>query len=360
MDRSTYDCIVSRPPLPTARRRRIDATIAQLRALLPPDWTVGNVRQEGDVTVLRIADASGTESAVSMVTTDRLEPREVRGMWLPTDEWRLVSVDWLSERSRDLLRERRASYIDRTGNVELRLGRPGLYIRTEGAARDPDPKPSKAPSLRGPRAWALLRTLVEVRSPYTAGDLAAALGLDDGYVSRMLQVLADELVIERAPRGPVTSTEWEPLLRKITATYSLLDANTTSTWIAAAGPDRLVDDLSRLRVGRWAATGSFVASAISPVAAPEMAVVYTGDAERLAKAARLLPAKTGANVVLAEPYDPIVFSRGQDTDGVRSVSIAQAAIDCLTGPGRMPAEGEALLAWMRRNESRWRASSLKA
>ena len=346
--------------MPAARRRRIDATIAQLRALLPLDWAVGAVGQQGDVTLLRIVDPVGTESALPLLTTDRLEPRDVRGMWLPPDESALVSVDWLSERSRDLLRERRASYIDRTGNVEIRLSLPGLYIRTEGAARDPDPKPTKAPSLRGPRAWALLRTLVEVRPPYTAGDLAAALGLDDGYVSRMLQVLADELIIERASRGPVTSAEWEPLLRKITATYSLLDANTTSTWIAAAGPDRLIDDLSGLSVGRWAVTGSFVASAISPVAAPEMAVIYTEDAERLAKAARLLPAKTGANVVLAQPYDPIVFERGQDTNGVRSVSIAQAAIDCLTGPGRMPAEGEALLAWMRRNEPRWRAAELTA
>lgn len=346
--------------MPAARRRRIDATIAQLHALLPPGWSVAAVGQEGDVTILRVADPGGTEGALPLLTTDRLEPRDIRGMWLPPDESALVSAGWLSERSRNLLRERGASYIDRTGNVEIRLSRPGLYIRTEGDTRDPNPKPSKAPSLRGPRAWAMLRTLAEVRPPYTAGDLAAVLGVDDGYVSRMLQVLADELVIERAPRGPVTAAEWEPLLRKITATYSLLDANTTSTWIAAAGPDRLVDDLAGLRVGRWAVTGSFVASAISPVAAPEMAVIYTEDAERLAKVARLLPAKTGANVVLAEPYDPIVFDRGQDTDGVRSASIAQAAIDCLTGPGRMPAEGEALLTWMRRNEPRWRASSLTA
>ena len=88
--------------------------------------------------------------------------------------------------------------------------------------------------------------------------------------------------------------------------------------------------------------------------------MYTDDAERLATAARLLPAKTGANVVLLQPYDPIVFQRGGSTEGVRSVSVAQAAIDCLTGPGRMPAEGEALLAWMRRNEPRWQASDLRA
>jgi hypothetical protein len=358
LDRLRYSSIVSRPPAPATRRRQIDATIAQLRALLPPDWSVSAVGQEGDVTLLRMTDPGGIDGALPLLTTDRLEPREVRGLWLPAEDSALVSVDWLSERSRDLLRERATSYIDRTGNVEIRLSRPGLYIRTEGAMRDPDPKPSKAPSLRGPRAWALLRTLAEVRPPYTAGDLASALALDDGYVSRMLQVLADELLIERAPRGPVTSTEWEPLLRKITTSYSLLDANTASTWIAAAGPARLVGDLPRLRVGRWAVTGSFVASAISPVAAPEMAVVYTEDAERLAKAARLLPAKTGANVVLVEPYDPIVFVRSPDTNEVRSVSVAQAAVDCLTGPGRMPAEGEALLAWMRQNEPRWRATGL--
>ena len=346
--------------MPAARRRRIDATIEQLRALLPSGWSVVVAGQEGDVTRLGIADAGGAKGTLSLLTTDRLEPRDVRGMWLTVDESTLVSVDWLSERSRDLLRERGAGYIDRTGNVEIRLGRPGLYIRTEGASRDPDPRPSKAPSLRGPRAWALLRTLAEVRPPYTAGDLATELDADDGYVSRMLQVLADELVIERAPRGPVASVQWEPLLRKITGTYSLLDANTTSTWIAAAGPERLVEDLTRLRVGRWAITGSLVASAVSPVAAPETAVIYTDDAERVAKAARLLPAKTGANVVLAEPYDPVVFKRVRQADGMQSVSIFQAAIDCLTGPGRMPAEGEALLTWMRRNEPRWQATGLTA
>ena len=246
-----------------------------------------------------------------------------------------------------------------SGNAEIRLTQPGLYVRTDGASRNPNPKPATAPSLRGPRAWALLRTLDEVRPPYTAGNLADDRTLDDGYVSRALQVLADEQLIERAPRGPVESVEWEPLLRRITASYSLLDANTTSTWIAAAGPSRLLKDLIGLRVGRWVMTGSFVASAIAPVAAPEIAVIYTEDPERLAKAARLLPATTGSNVILAAPYDQIVFQRGRTIDGAPAVSVAQTAIDSLTGPGRMPAEGEALLTWMRRNETRWRIPQLK-
>ena len=124
LDRSRYRCIVGRPPVSATRRRRIDATLA-LGALLPADWSVGAAGRDGDVTLLRIADAGGTEGSLSLLTADRLEPREVRGTWLPPDDSTLVSIDWLSERSRDLLRERGASYIDRTGNVEIRLGRRG-------------------------------------------------------------------------------------------------------------------------------------------------------------------------------------------------------------------------------------------
>jgi hypothetical protein len=33
-------------------------------------------------------------------------------------------------------------------------------------------------------------------------------------------------------------------------------------------------------------------------------------------------------------------------------------MDCLTGNGRMPSEGEALLTWMMENEPVWRAPAL--
>lgn len=35
-------------------------------------------------------------------------------------------------------------------------------------------------------------------------------------------------------------------------------------------------------------------------------------------------------------------------------ALPQVAVDCLTGPDRMPAEGEALLEWMAANEESWR------
>jgi len=215
-------------------------------------------------------------------------------------------------------------------------------------------------NIRGPRAWALLRTLAEVQPPYGVSDLANAIDADAGYVSRLLSALSDELVISRAPRGPVGGVEWEPLLAQLTAGYSLLDSNETTNWIASAGPEQFLEDLVASNAKRWAITGSFAASPLVSVAAPEIAVIYADDPERIATATRLRQVRNGGNVVIALPYDRIVFERTWTKDNAIYVSPAQAAIDCLTGPGRMPAEGEALLDWMRRKAPRWQATSLAA
>ena len=38
---------------------------------------------------------------------------------------------------------------------------------------------------------------------------------------------------------------------------------------------------------------------------------------------------------------------------------SQVAADCLTGNGRMPSEGEALVTWMVENQAEWRTPSVK-
>jgi len=349
---------MTRPTIPEASRRRLDDTVERLRALVPNEWTISIKQRKPDLGVISFKTNDGAESLISVITRDRLEPRDLDRLRLPEGST-LVSANWLSPRSRGMLRDLNVSSIDRTGNVDLRLRRPALYIRTDGAPLDPSPKQKTGPTLRGPRAWALMRTLIEVAPPYTAGNLASALGVDDGYVSRVLQALTDERLIVRRPRGPVTDVDWESLLRQLTTTYSLFDANETSTWVASSGSERLIRDLSLLNAGRWAVTGSFAASSIVPVAAPEIAVIYADDPERLAKVARLLPTTSGANVILAKPYDPIVFERGWANSDFQSVSIVQMATDSLTGNARMPAEGTALLDWMRRNERRWPRPSLR-
>ena len=151
-------------------------------------------------------------------------------------------------------------------------------------------------------------------------DLATAIDADPGYVSRLLSALADELLITRVPRGPVEHVEWESLLGQITAGYSLLDSNKTTNWIASAGPEQFLEDLVGGKSKGWAVTGSFAASPLVSVAAPEIAVVYAEDPERIATATRLRPVRNGGNVVIALPYDQIVLERTWTKDNAIYVS----------------------------------------
>jgi len=229
-------------------------------------------------------------------------------------------------------------------------------VRVDGAEKNPAPRPQGSPSLRGPKAWALLKTMIEVTPPYGVRELAAAVGTDPGYTSRVLKALEEERLVFRERRGPVTEVDWPALLTQLTSTYRLLDANSTSTWVAPG----VVRDLPAVLAAsqletRWAVTGSLGANLLAPVAAPAVAVVYADDPAEIAETLGLLPADVGANVILARPYDAAAYARSWNTDEVTYVSVTQLAADCLTGIGRMPAEGQALVEWMRTNEGRWRA-----
>lgn len=55
-----------------------------------------------------------------------------------------------------------------------------------------------------------------------------------------------------------------------------------------------------------------------------------------------------------EPYDDVVFDRTSVRDGVICVSPTQLAVNLLTGPGRDPSEGAAMIGWMGAHEDAWR------
>ena len=78
----------------------------------------------------------------------------------------------------------------------------------------------------------------------------------------------------------------------------------------------------------------------------------------MAKAVKRLDLRetdAGANVILLEPFDPVVIDRTIERDGLRCVAPSQLAADLLTGPGREPSQGEEILEWMKENQDAWRA-----
>ena len=350
---------MARKPISQATRRVFEGAVASIEARLPRSWKVDVVSRSTDGGSLRFTSPDAVAVDVPFQVRRELGPRAAEALAEPGSP-SIVAAPWLSPRTRELLIESGWSYIDTTGNTYVAIDRPGLFIQIDGATRDPSPKPTTSPNLRGPRAWALQRTLAEVLPPYGVTELSAALGIDAGYVSRLLSALSDELLIDRPARGRVQSVEWEPLLRQIATSYTLLGSNETANWVAPGGAEQFLRDLSSLKQKGWAVTGSFAASRRVSVAAPEIAVVFAEDPERIAESMRLRPVRNGGNVVTALPYDRIVFERTWKEDNIVYASAAQVVMDCVTGFGRMPAEADALLDWMRGRTPRWQATSLTA
>lgn len=354
----------------------LDWAVNWLRERLPGGWTLeldaaeqrGRERTDGR---LVLQAAGGFIASIAVEARRSLSPKEAENLLprlaqvLHSMTGRapvLILAPWLSPRTQELLAEQQISYLDRTGNALIRLESPALYVETTGAARNPNPEERGKVGLRGPKAGRLIRTLVDVRPPYTVKELALATGLAAGYVSRTIAALDEEALIQREPRGPVEAVDLAALLRRWAASYDVFRSNQISTFIAPAGWEEV---LTKLRLqptlrSQVVLTGSFAASRLAPVSSPGMLLAYSSESDRLARELGLLAAEEGANVGLLWPFDPVVWVRTREEEGLRFAASSQVAVDCLTGNGRMPSEGEAVLGWMIANESAWRSDQLEA
>jgi hypothetical protein len=268
----------------------------------------------------------------------------------------LVAAPWLSPSTRARLTAEGINYLDLTGNVSIRMEHPAVYVRTDGAAQDPAPQESSPLTLKGAQAGRLVRALVDYAPPYTASAIAAAAGISVSYASRQLAELDREALVQRDRRGGVIARDWAGLLRARARYYGLLTTNRASGYIASTGPRELAGQLTSRSPGVRAVTGSFAASRIAPVAAPAQLMIYVDEPAIVADHYSLLPADSGADVVLLQPIDnDVVYERAvPDPDsGLARLAISQLTLDCLSGNGRMPAEGEALLEWMATRPEEW-------
>jgi hypothetical protein len=357
----------------------IDGAVARLREMLPQSWTVerssraevsadsGEARSLADGAI-DLRDPRGTYVTLAVEAKRSFDPRAVERLSgglssvirsLAGNIPILAVSPWMSERSRELLAKDGINFIDLTGNALLKLENPALYISAVGAARNPQPVPRGRARVRGPKAARLIRLLIDVSPPYGVSEIAAVTGLTQGYVSRLLDALDQDALVERTRRGRVQDVDMPGLLRRWAESYDVLKSNDASTFLAPGGANDALSQLAELSDPlSLAVTGSFAAVRLAPVAAPALLIAYCNEIEVLAKTLGLLPADEGANVVLLRAFDPVVWERGKEDAGLRYVAPSQAAVDCLTGTGRMPAEGEALIAWMAENEPRWRLSSI--
>jgi hypothetical protein len=264
----------------------------------------------------------------------------------------LLVAPYLSPRTQELLNAAGIGFIDSTGNVRLALERPALFIERAGATSNPWTEVRPLRSLKGGIAGRVVRALCDFRPPYGIRELADRSKTPVASVSRVVSFLDREAILTRGPRGRVTAVDWPAVVRRWTQDYALTSSNRAQTYLASRGLNHLLSTLKTTTI-RYAVTGSLAGATKAPITAPRLATLYVDDAVSAADSLGLRAAESGANVVLAEPFDPVVFERSWEEDEVRFCALSQVAADLLTSPGRGPAEGEELLRWMEGHVDEW-------
>jgi hypothetical protein len=332
-----------------------------LATQLPPEWATRFMRAPGrpsgrrrDIT-LRIEPWDGVARDLDVVVKMALSPLDALNLVDTLDDpaGSVVVAPYLGERTRDVLAGRAVSCIDTTGNIRLQMIEPPVFVSTRGADRDPWPDTQPLKTLRGRSTSRALRAIVDFRPPYGVRELAARAEVSPATLARVIDLLAREALLSRDARGRVTDVDWAACIRRWSKDHTFTSSNVVTELVAPRG---LEDVTAKLKKAKWpyAITGSIAAQPRSPIAPVRQAMIYTDHVDT---AVRFLDAREtdlGANLLIAEPFDPVVFDRTDTVDGLRLVAPSQAACDLLTGSGRMPSEGEELLSWMKLNERSWR------
>lgn len=367
---------------PPSEAETLRLGLQEVRRRLPRGWDVDTSfeprmpTKRGPWTpdaVVRLKGPDGrTAELVIEVRTDG-SPRATRSALQQIQAWKprmapLLIAPYLPPRSCEIAEGAGVNYADLTGNIRLSVSRPALFLRDRGASVNPYPGKEVERGLSGAAAARVILWMCQWKPPFTPRLLTQAArdtGVSLAYVSRLIRLLEREDLVRREPRGPIREVDRIGLVRRWAQDYNLLRSNVARLYLDPRGARRSMDALGttafrRQQTGRIAVTGSFAANRYVPIATPSKLTCYVSDIEATARALDLSPASSTGNVFLLSPYDRVVFDTGyegiQGPDGLLTpmAAPAQIAVDCLTGPDRMPEEGEALLQLLQRTWEGWK------
>lgn len=366
----------------------LERGIGALQELLGPAWKVASVQDSALLQTtrssvigarIRVTPPFGGMYAELLVHLEnQITPRAVEERLLPVlsalrhaqaRQTMLVIAPWIAPRTQNQLREHGIGYIDLTGNVYLSVTQPAIVLHTEGSSKAPyAARSAPTVTLAGPKAGRLVRLLADFEPPYRAAEIAKFAHLSPAYVSRLLEKLEDQLLVQRETKL-VTKVNWADLLRARAETYDLLRHNPYVGMLAPNGTSAAMDKLRDIlaepeAVPNIAITGPHAAREMTPLTSGGQLMLYVDPGphtpDEIGEKLGLIRVPDGANVLVLRAHDPVVFARSRTVDSLPHVALSQVVLDSLAGPGRMPAEGEALLAYMATDTKLWRETTLPA
>lgn len=330
--------------------------VSLVRQRLPDSW---HVQSEASNTLshLGITPPESPGLDLQVITRQRLDPYQIPALvekYAHLDPKQILLISpYLGATTREKLSHKRINYADATGNVWISSDYPPLFIHTTGAQKDPHPETRPLASLKGAGAGRAIRALCDFLPPFGIRHLATCSGASATALSRVATLLEREDLLERAKDGGITHLNWDGVLRRWAQDYTLFKPGYYAQYLEPRGLNHLLTKLSALPL-QWTLTGSLAIHQHNPVAAPRLGVVYVADVLKAAQTLGIVPAEKGANVILLEPFDPVVFQRLWQNSPDPCALPTQVAVDLLVSPGRGPEEAEALLEWMAEHEREWR------
>ncbi len=268
----------------------------------------------------------------------------------------LFVSDFIGPTLRQTLVQSGFSYADPTGWVRITADDPLILLTSEGAQRAPKQRNDSAVRrLNGVAAGRTIRALATSDLPIGVRDLARIAGVSPGSVSKLLETLAAEGVVDRNERGAVIGVQRRDLIQRWTRDYSFAKSNTqVGYFIAPRGLDRLAKDLqtqSGVAVTGSGAARQLLPKSIISVVPLRLQALYSSNPTKLANELGLIPAETtNANVMIAVPQDLEILP----TTGVTLAPLPLVLADLITLPGRGDSESEQLLDSLAKSDGRWK------
>jgi hypothetical protein len=271
----------------------------------------------------------------------RVEERELgRGQKLP-----LLVVPYMGDVGKELCRRAGVAWLDLSGNA--RIITPRMRILVEGRpnrfARKGRPSDPFAPKASRVARALLLRPDAAV----SQAEIAAATGLDKGFLSRTVRRLEAAALIERDAAGRIRVSDPGRLLAAWRASYDF-SRHTPSRFVVAArsGPELLNRAVEKLQESgiEHAATGLAAAWMFAPFAVYRTVTLYVAErpGAEVLKRMGARDMESGANLWLAVPNDEGVFAGAEVRSKVRCVSPLQVYLDLKAQPERGEEAAEAL------------------
>lgn len=345
------------------------AVQSSLSETLPSNWQVTLRDQFVDSSesgtpfrsdaVLEISSPRGEFALVLVEVKKSTYPRDIQSgadnLRKVSDLPILIVAPYIPPSARDWLSERNFNYGDATGNLRLSLENPTVFVQAEGAQANPwrDDKPLA--SLKGPGAATAVRALLDKRPPFGIREIASQGGASLGTLSRVVDLLHREALLERKARGPIFRVDWEGVIRRWAEDYSFLTSNRNVLRCIDPRGARNALNLVREATVRYAVTGSLAAAQVAPIQGA-LAQFYVQDVGKFVNEVglKVVEPSASSNVVVAQPLSNVVFKGTWDVEEITYVALPQVAVDLISSPGRGASEAEDLFRYMRTNEDAWR------